>query len=108
MEYQENVIINSSTPVLLPSDTPRLASHGKRKIGLLAYDPTGLRTTKTTTWEAVDKVLIARAKPNHLPQPEWLDELESIEAECERKGIPYAVGRRQKFSYSANYNQVRW
>jgi hypothetical protein len=92
----------------LSSDSPRLASHGKRNIGLLAYDPSGLRTTKTATWQSVDKVLIAKAQPNHLPQPEWLDDIDSIAEERERKGLPDAIGRTQKFSYSANYNQVRW
>ena len=87
---------------------PHLPSHGKRKITLLPYDPSGLRTTKTTTWEATDKVLLAKAMPNHLPFPEWIAEVDDINAKREAKGLPPALGRRMKYNYSKNYNEVRW
>jgi hypothetical protein len=40
--------------------------------------------------------------------PEWESSLGEIEAECERKGIPYVMGRKYKFEVSENYNTLRW
>ena len=40
--------------------------------------------------------------------PEWGSSLGEIEAECERKGIPYVMGRKYKFEVSENYNTLRW
>lgn len=74
----------------------------------LAYDASGLRTTKTATWEALDKVIAARAAPDHLPLPEWANEMDEINVERERKGLPPAIGRRFKQVLPANYNDVRW
>eukprot|EP01039_Chlorochromonas_danica_P009368 gene9368-10343_t len=91
---------------ILP-DKPHLPSHGKRKITLLPYDPTGLRTTKTTTWEALDKAL-EKVVPNHLPAPEWLNEFDKICEEREAKGLPAPLGRRMKLTTSADFNEVRW
>jgi hypothetical protein len=85
----------------------RLPSHGKRQITLLPYDPSGLRTTKTTTWAAVDKVLDTH-KPDHLPVPFWWKNLDEIIAERERKGLPPPLGKRYSAKMSANYNQVKW
>jgi hypothetical protein len=104
------VALNTSTePVLIAADdNPRTASHGKRQINLLPYDPTGLRTTKTATWEALDAVLAARAKPNHLVVEEWAKDYDAMCADREAKGLPAPVGRRQKFTVSSNYNRVSW
>ena len=75
---------------------------------MLPYDSTGLRTTKTVTWEALDKVLIANAAPDHLPRPDWADKLEEINADRERKGLPPAIGRRNAITGTDNYTEVRW
>lgn len=91
---------------ILP-DKPHLPSHGKRKITLLPYDPTGLRTTKTTTWEALDKAL-QKAVPTHLPAPEWLNEFDQMCDEREAKGLPAPIGRRMKLKASVGFNDVRW
>ena len=102
------MFINSGkNPVLISTDSARMDSHGKRKITLLPYDATGLRTTKTTTWAAVAPILEASA-PTHLPQPEWWNEIDEINKERERKGLPPAVGRRYQAKMSANYTEVRW
>lgn len=92
---------------LSPLSNPHLPSHGKRKITLLPYDPTGLRSTKTTTWEATDKALQSIV-PDHLPVPEWINEVESLNAAREAKGLPLPFGRRMPYQTPANYNEVRW
>lgn len=87
----------------------RLPSHGKRQIASLNYDPTGLRTTKTITWDKVDAVLEANAKPDHLPGPEWANDIDAIYAEAEKKGLPPPMGKRLHLNCSSkNYNTVRW
>lgn len=102
------MLVNSGkTPVYISTDTARVDSHGKRKITLLPYDETGLRTTKTATWGAVEPILAAHA-PTHLPMPEWWNEMDEINKERERKGLPPAVGRRYQAKMSANYTEVRW
>lgn len=94
---------------LIGEDKPNLPTAYKRKINLLPYDPSGLRTTKTTTWDAVNQVLEKRVVVNHLPNPIWAKEADAIDAAREKKGLPPAVGKPYKFAYaSKNYNQVRW
>lgn len=92
----------------MSSDNPRLPSNGKRKVSLLPYDSTGLRTTKTATWEALDKALNERAAPDHLPRPSWEDNYEQLAEEREKKGLPLPMGTRYKHKFSTNYNEVRW
>jgi hypothetical protein len=94
--------------ILLADDNPRAASHGKRKISQLPYDPSGLRTTKTATWEALDTVLADRAKPNHLVAEEWRKDYAQMCIDAEAKGLPMPLGRRHKWQTSANINTVRW
>lgn len=62
----------------------------------------------TANWGALENLLEARARPNHLPGPEWFKDLEAIEADCEKKGIPYVAGRRYAYNVSSNYTEVRW
>lgn len=94
-------------PLTVDLDQPRPVTHGKRKISLLPYDPSGLRTTKTVTWDSVTPVLNSHL-PTHLPQPIWLAEEDEIQAERERKGLPASCGKRYNAQMSANYNQVKW
>jgi hypothetical protein len=58
----------------------------------------------------MDAALAVNAVADHLPRPEWFKHQAAIEAECERKGIPYVEGRRYDamFEKTRNYNQVRW
>jgi hypothetical protein len=96
-------------PLLIESDKPYLPTAYKRKINLLPYDPSGLRTTKTTTWAAIQPILEKRAVAKHLPAPAWSNETESIDNERQRKGLPPAVGKPYKFKrVSDNYTVVRW
>eukprot|EP01032_Pedospumella_encystans_P010138 gene10138-11876_t len=99
--------LNSTEPVLISMEPPRSDTHGKRKITLLPFDPTGNRTTKTVTWAGVEPILNARI-PDHLPHPEWEKDEEEIQADREKRGLPPAVGRRYRAQFTANYNQVRW
>jgi hypothetical protein len=105
----QNVVTwnTSNGPLQYSTDDPRTPTHGKRKISLLPFDPTGLRTTKTVTWEAVNTAL-ASHEPDHLPHYEWESRIEQIQAERERKGLPPAMGKRYNAVMSANYNRVRW
>ena len=100
-------MINSSKPVELLTDAPRVHSQNKRKINLLVYDPTGSRTTKTANWDSLSKML-ATVEPNHLPMPAWFKDIDAVHAECDRKGLPYAPGRRHEYQVSENFNKVRW
>jgi hypothetical protein len=92
---------------ILPKEN-RTPVYKKRKVTLLAYDPSGLRTGKTTTWAAVDKVLEDNALPNHLPRPAWYKEKETIIEEFAKKGLPAPVGKKFQFVIPENYNRVRW
>lgn len=105
--FQVEFSLNSTEPVLISMEPPRSDTHGKRKITLLPYDPTGNRTTKTVTWAGVEPILNARI-PDHLPHPEWEKDEEEIQADREKRGLPPAVGRRYRAQFTANYNQVRW
>ena len=100
--------LNSKQPQTISLDTVKTPSHGKRKLVPLAYDETGLRTTKTATWEAVEKSLAARALPDHLPAPEWTHHYSLMVDDRLAKGLPLPIGQRQKLMATANYNQVRW
>ena len=80
----------------------------KRKFNLLPYDPSGLRTTKTTNWASLTPVLERRARPNHLPGPEWLNDWDAMQKAREDKGLPPAIGRPVPGKMSANYTEVQW
>jgi hypothetical protein len=97
----DSYTINSSKgPVTVDMDKPRPLTHGKRKITLLPYDPSGLRTTKTITWESLDKVLAKNAAPDHLPKPAWwADRFEMVRI-AEAKGLPTPMGKRYNWRTS--------
>lgn len=107
---QDFVLLNTNKQSqLIEGDKPNLPSAYKRKINLLPYDPSGLRTTKTTTWEAIQPILQKRAVTNHCPEPAWAKEADSIISDREKKGLPPAVGKPYKFKrVSDNYTAVRW
>eukprot|EP01034_Spumella_vulgaris_P034601 gene34601-42680_t len=65
-----------------------------------------MRTTKTITWEAVDKVLAKNAEPDHLPEPSWWKDRFEMERIAEAKGLPAPVGRMHQWKGSSlNVNQ---
>mmetsp|Transcript_16230 Transcript_16230/g.14668 ORF Transcript_16230/g.14668 Transcript_16230/m.14668 type:complete len:195 (+) Transcript_16230:31-615(+) len=72
------------------------------------YDPTGLRTQKSVTYDAYRKA-VEKYAPNHLPLPAWANQEKEIIAECERKGLPIALGKRFKYDYvPPSYNTLGW
>eukprot|EP00349_Pseudokeronopsis_sp_Brazil_P010520 CAMPEP_0202978718 /NCGR_PEP_ID=MMETSP1396-20130829/85060_1 /ASSEMBLY_ACC=CAM_ASM_000872 /TAXON_ID= /ORGANISM="Pseudokeronopsis sp., Strain Brazil" /LENGTH=190 /DNA_ID=CAMNT_0049717805 /DNA_START=117 /DNA_END=689 /DNA_ORIENTATION=+ len=100
------VMYNSTTNTekLIAGDKPNLPTAYKRKITPLPYDPTGLRTTKTTNWAAVEAELV-KIVPDHLPEPVWMKE----SSDEMNEGLPGAAGKRYKYKeVSSNYNVVRW
>ena len=81
----------------------------ENKAAPLVYDATGLRTTKTATWAALEKELaVNKVDADHLVRPEWADDIDKIQEDRERKGLPFAIGRRQKLRMTSNYNQTKW
>lgn len=93
---------------MAPKEIP-IGSPGNKNPAVLDYDPSGLRSSMSATWAALDIAVVERAAPNHLPTPEWWKDLAFIEAECDRKGHPYVMGRKySNKTLSANYNDVRW
>lgn len=105
----EETFINSATkPSLLAPVVPQIGSPGNKNPAVLRYDPSGLRSSMTANWAALEASLEKRAIPNHLPGPEWFKDLKAIEADCEKKGIPYVAGRRYAGKSSSNYTEVRW
>jgi hypothetical protein len=59
-----------------------------RKVGKLDYDSSQLRTTKTTSWEAVDREL-AKHTPDHLPTPWWKKEEPALKQKWAAKNPIY-------------------
>ena len=103
-------LINSPSPKL-----PRIApvqvmnKHPGRKIQQVDdYDKTGLRTTYTAGRTKELQVLALKAAPDHLPLSEWYSEIDQIHEECDKKGIPYTLGRRSRITPTPNYNEVKW
>jgi dTDP-glucose pyrophosphorylase len=107
---QEVLVINTSkTQTLIQEKESRDSSPGMKIPAVAQYDPTGLRSTMTATWAALDASLKAHATPNHLPVPDWWSNYKNIQKEREAKGLPPAVGHQYKFKVvTPNYNKVRW
>lgn len=65
---QYSVTLNSTNPMLLDSTPIRTnQSPGNKNAAVLEYDPTGLRSTMSATWAALDKAVVENAAPDHLP-----------------------------------------
>jgi hypothetical protein len=115
MAFDTETVINATTPaVSRPNGQYGDRTYGSTGIyakpAVTQYDPSGLRASMNATWEEMDKALEVEAKADHLPMAEWENELESIDAECERKGIPYVAGRHYTHNLSRpkNYTEVKW
>jgi len=73
-----------------------------------SYDPTGLRSARSASWESFDKVIAEAASKTHVPTPVYETELDKFNAEKEEMGVPPTFGRRYKAKFTKNYNEVRW
>ena len=87
---------------------PHVPSKDMKIPAVSVYDPSGLRNTTTASWTEFDKAIEA-ARPTHLPKSEWIGKEDEIIAACERKGIPYHLGRPYKFhNVPPSYNKIKW
>eukprot|EP01041_Mallomonas_annulata_P008136 gene8136-16723_t len=103
------IFINSSTkPTLSAPVVPKIGSPGQKNPAVALYDPSGLRTTMTANWPALEKSLAENATPNHLVKPEWENHLAEIWEECDRKGIPRAPGRLFYKIAPEGYTEIKW
>ena len=75
-------------------DTLKAGSPGMKNPAVARYDPTGLRSTMTASWKELDAALLKNAEPDHFPDPVWVTEIDKLNEECERKGLPYRLGKR--------------
>jgi hypothetical protein len=106
---QEAIYYNAKTkPTLVDSKIAHEGSPGSKNPAVLAYDPSGLRSSMTATWSELDKAIKENATPDHLPQPSWYKNRESVIAEREAKGLPAAVGKRYAYHVPEGYNKVNW
>jgi hypothetical protein len=74
------------------------------------YDPSGLRSSMSATWPAMDAALEETGRGKHMPMADYQERQAALDAESEEKGIPHTTGRFYK-PFSArpkNYNDVRW
>ena len=106
------VLLNSKKQVLFAPNTVqgviRVGAPGNKNPAVLAYDPTGLRSTMSASWAEMDKSLKLRATSNHLPAPEWFETMAAVEKDREDRGLPAPLGRPTPLHVSKNYNQVKW
>mmetsp|Transcript_22724 Transcript_22724/g.32564 ORF Transcript_22724/g.32564 Transcript_22724/m.32564 type:complete len:305 (+) Transcript_22724:72-986(+) len=114
--------LDQARAAMLPKDDPRVqelkdklaagpgSSPGNKGVfatGKTDYDPTGLRASMSTSWEATNASLDTY-EPNHLPTPIWADRQEEIIARFEAKGLPVPPGE-YKFGTVPLYRRVaRW
>ena len=72
---EELAIIGSNGPVVLAAEGPfgdRTGAPGTFKNPAVAkYDPSGLRSSMSATFPAMDAALELEAKPTHISKPEW-------------------------------------
>jgi len=104
---------NTSKGAVFVDPNVAISKHGGShapNVAVQRYDPTGLRSARSASWENFDKV-IATKSPNHLPTAAWatMESLETMNAAMEAKGLPHALGKRYKVKeMTDNYNTVRW
>lgn len=105
------ILINSAKrPTLIaPGKNTKAGSPGMNFAMTGDSDVDPLRFTIKTTYAARDASVLKHALPDHNVSYEWEDDMEQILAECEKKGIPPAIGRRFKWKNTpSGYNQVSW
>mmetsp|Transcript_24948 Transcript_24948/g.42736 ORF Transcript_24948/g.42736 Transcript_24948/m.42736 type:complete len:96 (-) Transcript_24948:109-396(-) len=72
-----------------PTSSP--GNKGVFATGKSDYDPTGLRATMSTSWEATEASLDANM-PDHLPTPVRMSKQEEIVAWHEERDLPVPIG----------------
>mmetsp|Transcript_9497 Transcript_9497/g.10014 ORF Transcript_9497/g.10014 Transcript_9497/m.10014 type:complete len:177 (-) Transcript_9497:47-577(-) len=85
------------------------SSKGQNIPAVFKYDPTGLRSTPTASWKALDAEL-QKYVPKHFPRTlATEEEYAQLIADSKAKGRPIPAGVTYKWKkVSDNFNQVRW
>ena len=109
---QDRVFLNTTTNsnfVLEEDNIIKLGKVGAKDAAVLNYDSSGLRAVHTAGWENFEKEMKSHI-PDHLIESAWQknDGEAKLNAECERKNIPYAIGKRYKWNNPDGYNTYRW
>ena len=89
-------------PLPKESDIQQLGSPGRPNPNVALYDPTGTRSTMTTTHKQM-RALVEKRRPDHLPAPWWAKDpklVASIVNEAEGKGRPQYIGVALKWRMS--------
>ncbi|CAM9972422.1 unnamed protein product [Ascophyllum nodosum] len=73
----------------------------------MKYDPTGLRTTMTTSNKEWEKSL-KEYMPNHNVKPWWWHADVDIVAQAEEKGLPPPPGKRMQWEAPPGANVASW
>lgn len=109
--FQEDLYVNSNSQLHVEIKKLKLGSPGQKNPAVARYDPSGLRSSMTTNWPALDAAMKQFA-PTHFVEPEWardvrvatdeegkeviLRGLDAINQELEEKGVPPRMGRRYR------------
>jgi hypothetical protein len=117
-----NPEIMADKVALLPEDDPRVqewkeklaqgpgSSPGNKGVfatGKSDYDPTGLRASMSTNWEALNESL-DKYEPNHLPTPCWMSKEDEIIAKWEARGLPCPPGAFQFGTVPTERRVAKW
>lgn len=100
-------LIDTMVIVPNPRGNPSNSSPGSKNPDVLAWDPTGLRTSMTATNEALE-ISIASHMPDHLPTPQWHKDAEQIMAKWEKDGTHPVMGRGLRMKEPDNFRVFRW
>ncbi|KAL7474796.1 hypothetical protein ACHAW6_000748 [Cyclotella cf. meneghiniana] len=110
---------------LLPADDPRVqeakeefekgpgsspGNKGMFATGKTTFDPTGLRATMSTSWQATEKSLDENM-PDHLPTPVWMlskEKQDEILAWYEERDLPVPIGGTGFGTVPTHARIARW
>ena len=109
---EDKVFMNSATKpdLLLEEDNLlKLGKPGAKDPAVLNYDPSGLRAVHTAGWDAFAAEANSHT-PDHLVSYAWEANggEAALNAECEKKGIPYMIGKRYRWKTPESYNTYKW
>lgn len=102
--------MSSKGPITMNEEAlPHVPSKDMKIPAVSLYDPSGLRNSTTASWAEFDKAIEVNARPTHLPKSEWVGKEHEIYEACQRKGIPFHLGRPYKFhNVPPSYNKLKW
>ncbi|CAN0147169.1 unnamed protein product [Scytosiphon promiscuus] len=88
-----------------PDDPP--PSQGNKNPAVMRYDPSGLRTTMSTSNKAWEESL-QEYMPNHNVKPWWWHSGVDHVAEAQAKGLPPPAGRRMDWEAPKGSKVASW